>query len=563
VSVVTSNVLKNIHNQGFYSFVRNRRLESDVSNIISTTNFNPQEYLTLFKNNRGKTSDGRAIIIPGQDILMLPIRLEIFKDLEDRLHYIKGENNFLELLSERSRKDKLTLSIVVNGKKVPDDEIYLALQTGCTDMFVPVKYFEIDNPNNRVHVLRKKFMFFDYFSQFHLHQPTAQSIIIDTSNAGDIEVNDITMNVYVDGSYLTDDQYTLTDDNTLPNKKILQIKPLQLREDSSRITSNVEIIVDSMRNNMYSEHIILEDNVIVLYVPRDSEEVTNETLVSKTMCEFIINERTINYNDIEQISNRHFLYTGNIQFTPEEMDGLQTRIITHDADKQSTQTCEYLDITMEEANFKTDESIIRSILNKPDGSDFFSSYRTNLTPECPLEKKASLDDMMGYGLDSVMSEMIKTNSNSFRLLLQQYGIRHKEYTIKNALAKEHIGDPYIDVLLDQNSLDAHNHNTRALMVFINNRKIPASSIEQLVIRQQDILRVPRSYIKTDNDTLRVFTHPITNNGNIIYRSSCREFYQNVYTLTLFPNDIGYVKKTAILVLQLGLLIILGILRMRL
>ncbi len=543
MNVITSNVLKNIHNQGFYSFIRNRRLESDVTNLISTINFNPQEYLALFESNRGKTSDGRALIIPGQDVIMIPIKLEIFKDLEDRLNYIKGEENFLERLSDRSKKDKLTLAIIVNGKKVPDDEIYLALQTGCTDMFVPAKYFELNNPNNRVHVLRKKFMYFDYFSQFHDKHSTAQSIIIDTTDGGDIDVNDVTMNVYVDGSYLTDDQYTLTDDATNPNKKMLQIKPLRLREDSSRITSNVEIMIDSMRHNMYSEHILLDDGTIVLYVPRDSEEVAAETLVSKTMCEFIINERTINYNDIEQISNRHFLYTGNIEFTGEELVDLQTRIITHDADKTSTASCAYLDITIEEAAFKTDESIIRSILNKPDGSDFFSSYRSNITPQCPFETKAQLDDMMGYGLESVMLDMIVTNSNSLRLLLQQYGIRHKEYQINNALTKEHIGDPYIDILLDQDSYDNQNYQTRALMVYINDHKIPTSSVQQLSIRQQDILRVPRSYIKSDNDTLRVFTHPITNHGNFIYRSSCREFYQNVYTLTLFPEDIGYTKKS--------------------
>lgn len=498
-SVITDEVLRFMESNTI-NFIETKRL-IESTNLREYHLFN-MKYSDIVENfstptgNRTESVTGKPITIPSNSYLFhFPAKLKLFDDNESSNHIEPS----IQTLYERGTQKRRSLIVYINGIKIPDSVVYVYASPGGTDIFIPSEYFSQVTTNDIVCVIRdySNGSYNDYYAKTQ-RGSRVKSIPTKISN-----INKTQLKVWLNGLYVGQDKYEIKAGSSsfdiIFNEGFIVVEPY-----------DIEVVCDEHQIGKYSEHHIASNGNLFLYVPRDAKALV-ETSIFVAMCDVYINGLRISPTYLSQKSYRHILYTGSETYD----QYVQTEIVVTDNNVEAKAFAEYMNDFMEFEKWSDENGILKSLSDDetetdPSISPKFVSFSTLSFP--PSDKYLFDNDETFHMSNSQRAEaMIRENPHYLKNLLKFYGVEEENYEVKrNGIVKE---GEVVTILLDLDSQDDKNVNTRDLEVFVNNSKIPDGELKYKSQWDSDNVQIPIRYFSSGRDKtdqVRIYNLPTKN-----------------------------------------------------
>lgn len=484
------NTIDHIHNM--------RRVESS---ILTEYYLNGIDYNDMYRNNlipagnRTESSTGKTIAIPSTD------RLIVFKTkrkLYDQNEQAAAVSPSVESLVQRGMRQRRSFMVYVNGLKVPDSKIYVYASLLGTDLFIPVNNFDSTIELNSLVCTVRDFTNSKYTN--HVVLASISNIITGIPYVNTIPVlNKNMVQVWVGGRHISVSNFNIV----LHGNTFDVIIDRSVLPPTGAFT--VEITVDKKITGRYATNYVNSNGDLILYLPEDASEL-KETSLFMHMCDIYINGRKISNQDLIQKTHRHIYYK---KSDPSHTIPYETEIILTDKSQSEKAFADYMNDFMMYQRWRSSEEELGDIGNDNDSDDFSPSFVNFTTMTFPPENRYIVDSNLTRLMTNEQRalKMIEENSYYLKNLLSYYGVPEENYTAdRNPLIPNKSGEG-VSILLDVDSDDVVNENTRLLSLFVNDRKIPNSYVEQIRQWKTDVVKIPISeFSASGSDKIRLYKH---------------------------------------------------------
>ena len=298
------------HRREFDSAIKNWDYFTMSSNDIKRN-------LEKFSRNYGEFCDGKKLRLYNSEYYF-KFTANIVVSVDDGIIKTNDEQPLFSLISLKERSNSLfpTLSVYIDGKKVPDEKIYIYMGESSTDILIPLSYvnpiIELDTSITykpmEIYVQKHVFLKHHYFNRF-FPGVTNASITFEITDEELIhcKLNDKNFMVFANGSYRLPSSY-----NLVRNGNIITIR-LGAQVISGE---DVEVIVDSDIQVINTEVIDREltNGKTTRYYFNLRESKLNYLLdyiygpIPKKNCYFFLNNLRIPNNKVSQIGRMNFGY---------------------------------------------------------------------------------------------------------------------------------------------------------------------------------------------------------------------------------------------------------------
>lgn len=309
-----------------------RRADSSVFDyeFITLTNDDIQKYLKKFSRNYGTFCDGQKLRVY-EDTIYFKFTTNIAIAV-DAGREVMGNQKLFSLvdLYTRSSAQLPTLSLYLNGIKIPDSKIKVYMSDTCTDILIPISYLTLNEDETykttEVYIQKRIYQVYHYYTKYYESIPGKQVTL--NLNGSELKnckldftyrVNDgkITSQIdyckniiiYVNGMYKLPSLYYLSVDG--------DILTIDLTNANVATTDSVEIVVDSDIKTINVTTITgdysTDASVVRCYfnLTESNKEYKRNFLfgsLPKENCYFFINGRHIPLNKITQVGRLNYIY---------------------------------------------------------------------------------------------------------------------------------------------------------------------------------------------------------------------------------------------------------------
>lgn len=503
-----------------------RIVESSINNTyyISITKEDLISRFGITSGYRTMTSNGKPIMLPiTENCIRFPVRINLLGSTERKVQLVDAYNG--ETLYDRGLENIRSLEVFVNGAKIPDKQVYIYKTTLATDLFIPERFF---GSNNSILVCLKDYTNYPYTNHY-IKDNISNTVRIPKPN-DNIPITNYMIKNYIKEKLIPYNKYTVTE---IGNEyEITFDESLNLLIENPNY--NLEIYIDKTITGRYLNYYINNSNKLIFIIPDFSVEL-QEGPIFRDMCEFYINGSKVSGNLLRQLDYKHILYEA-ASYTPGTILNAET-IIT-DIRSTSIKISNYIDDFIRLSKWKNDTEFAKTISGENDNTLLQPDW-ANYNDSNFLLPDEYIIDRKNFNLISLkqhIQNLIADNPTNISHMLSNFGSKIEKYTAQNIQTSPYSKD-YLDIVIDTDSDDEYNSNTRALSVYINEKKVPNSDAVQMNYWKNDIVRVPKSYF-TDNDKIRLIKTPIRNNNMKYFKINMQDitfdtFYE--YPLTNLGN----------------------------
>lgn len=296
-----------------------RDLDSAIKNtdFFTLTNEKINACLSKFDRNYGEFCDGKKFRFINEEYYF-KFNSNIVISMDDGIIKTNSEQDIYSLLSlsERSRAHFPTLSLFIDGVKVPDEEIYIYMGESSTDILIPYRYLTkisetsqgITYREMEIYVQKHVITKHHYFNRYFKGVTTGTvSFEITDEEMRNCVLNNKNFMVFADGLYVNPDNYNIEKEgNVVTIRKgvnVLSGENIEVIVDSdikavSAVTIDPEL--GSSRNARY--YFQLTENDITyklnyIYGP-----------IAKRSCYFFLGNLRIPNNKVNQVGRMNFGY---------------------------------------------------------------------------------------------------------------------------------------------------------------------------------------------------------------------------------------------------------------
>lgn len=247
----------------------------------------------IFVRNFGKMSDGtKRGISTAENYFMVMTNL-ILTDVD--------EDN-ISKVTDRAIANKPSITLWVNGIKVPDNEVLLYCSQSATDVFVSKKFFNFDG-EDKVIIEKREYSKTDYVQGYVANGGGLTSITIPLnsfeSDDVDFGVNGNNFILYQNGKYVHNEFTSII--NTGFSYKFQLTDPLDGQE-------NIEVFLES--DIKYRSQRIYTNKVEDVYFTIGDEYMDPiHGPIPKRSCVFFVDGKRVDNNEVEQVGRSTFRYT--------------------------------------------------------------------------------------------------------------------------------------------------------------------------------------------------------------------------------------------------------------
>jgi hypothetical protein len=430
---------------------------------------------------------GNTVKMSNGQIVNIPVSEKLFMFPTTKILYDKNEHNEqvipkLQSLYERGMKFRRSFSVYINGKKIPDAQIYVFASPQGTDLFIPTRFWNAEGLNTLVCTVH------DYSDGKYANASLGYhsgnilaNIPIPKRLQSSFEKK--FLKVYIAGLYIPNDAYTIVNHGTKCDIHLL---------DASKYGSeyDYEATIDGSIMDSYDNNYLNTSNDLFMYIPKDASALI-ETAVFLYMCDIYINGYRIPSHDLLQKSYRHFMYKRPL---PEEYLAAPytTQIVVSDKHILAKEFARYIDSFMEYEKWVTDDMAVRQISGDEEPTyDIKPPFVNYATMTFPPNNKYIFDSEITRMMSNYQRalKMIEENSHYFENLLRYYNIEEEEYTVQ----RDTLGTDFnrtVSILLDNDVVGKHLSATRACELYINDKKIPNDDLFFYTKINADMLKIP-------------------------------------------------------------------------
>ncbi|MBR1818123.1 MAG: hypothetical protein IJ772_04665 [Bacilli bacterium] len=296
-----------------------RDLDSAIKNtdFFTLTSDDINACLAKFDRNYGEFCDGKKFRFINEDYYF-KFTSNIVISYDDGIMKTNDEQEVYSLLSlsKRSKNHFPTLSLYIDGVKIPDEEIYIYMGESCTDILIPYKYItkisetstSVTYRNMEVYVQKHVITKHHYFNRYFRGVSTGSvSFEITDEELMHCVLKDKNFMVFSDGLYRQPLSYQISREGNV----------VTIKTGSPVLTGeNIEVIVDSdikavssvtidpelgnSRNARYYFHLTEDDityKLNYIYGP-----------IPKRSCYFFLGNIRIPNNKVAQVGRMNFGY---------------------------------------------------------------------------------------------------------------------------------------------------------------------------------------------------------------------------------------------------------------
>ena len=306
MSIVTNKIANKVLDGiiGVNGVKRNYDSSSDERRCFQLTPENIKTYNNIFKYNGGILSDGKYKTIKNNATIFVRIPINI--SMLDQ-EYSYTDDPTIESLETRSKNKKSSLQVFVDGKKIPDCEVFMYPTKSNVDVFIPNTYIDPEN-GNYIIVERKKYDEHEYCHYYGKNVST-QVFSIKIDNKEDLSIfKEKNVQIYVNKELYNSSRYISVKDSYL-----------YVELGSSIQDSEIEIIVDPYVMYFFAFSSISYGDEIVYEIPETYIDSIHGP-ISKFSCMFYLNGKRVSNVLIDQKGRLHFVWPseknigGNISF---------------------------------------------------------------------------------------------------------------------------------------------------------------------------------------------------------------------------------------------------------
>jgi hypothetical protein len=285
-----------------------------------------------FTRNYGSFVDGKIMKINKSEFYF-KFTTNIAIAVDAGIKRLSKTQKLFDLISlyDRSIQQFPTLSLFINGLKIPDNEIMIYMTESGTELLVPEKYLTKDSTTdkyNPIEVYVQKHVYQKYhYCTITRHSIPNKNVIIDLADEklkrcklafkykyeNGIKTDKIesckNIIIYANGFYKPESAYSIE----ISNNKLI----INMNNNNFNSSDSIEIVIDSdvkvtntlIINGDYSQ----TANMIRCYfnLPESTLDYKTNFLfgsLPKQNCYFYINNKRINPNDIKQIGRLNYMY---------------------------------------------------------------------------------------------------------------------------------------------------------------------------------------------------------------------------------------------------------------
>ena len=311
-----------------------RERESGVFDyeVFTLSSDDIDRYRNKFSRNYGSFIDGKMIKLDKSEFYF-KFATNIAISVDAGIKRLSATQKLFELISlyERSIQQFPTLSLFMNGVKIPDNEILIYMSESGTEILIPEKYLTKDNTTNKynpieVYVQKHIYQKYHYYTIFK-HSIPNKSVTIDLTDEklkkcilnfkykyiNGVKTDEIesckNIIVYANGFYKPESAYSME----IVNNNLI----LNFNNSNFNSSDQIEIIFDSdvkatntlIINGDFSQ----SANMIRCYfnLPESTIDYKTNFLfgsLPKQNCYFYINSKRMNPNKIKQIGRLNYMY---------------------------------------------------------------------------------------------------------------------------------------------------------------------------------------------------------------------------------------------------------------
>lgn len=229
--------------------------------------------------------------------------------------FVVSDNELEKIIkmSTLAKKEKGSVSLFINGSKVPDDTIYVYMTTGQTDILFPRIYMNVDGANE-FFVEKRIYPKYQYINRFfpNFEGNNVLTMILDSEEDIQSKLLQDSIVIYSDGRLITNiTNVSLTRRKLNISNNPDNVTKLIITLENDQFGRNVECIIDSAIKSRNQFSTPTGTRSAVWHIPESSNVDLLHGPISKQACYFYINGIRIPNNKVTQIGRLNFTYTDN------------------------------------------------------------------------------------------------------------------------------------------------------------------------------------------------------------------------------------------------------------
>lgn len=294
-----------------------RGIDSSIKDYESfvLTSENIEIGLKNFDRNYGEFSDGVYRRLEANE-LYYKITSNISISIDDGIKQTSDSQYFYKILKlkDRSELNLPSLTLYINRKKVPDEEIFVLMTSMKTDILFPVRFLstslnegEVVYNDTEICVEKRVYPKYRYLNRFFKSiKETTISFELKPVETVNTKIDSTTLMLFVNGNLSLAEKTVRKEGNTV------NIYSTDIREGT-----DIEVVVDS--------NIKIINNVVVENTKRCYFNISESDLdpkinylygaIPKKNCYFFINGLRYFNNDIKQVGRMNFVYDAKNEYT--------------------------------------------------------------------------------------------------------------------------------------------------------------------------------------------------------------------------------------------------------
>lgn len=517
----------------FNAAFRNELIQRESAfDEIQTLKFTGESFTKLlqsFPNNKGTLSDGKLYTLSNYEAFVKITSNIIINTQKDNIDStLKVEN-----VQVRSKQEKPSIMLYVNGLKVPDALIYVYPHRSYTDIIFPESY--ISNEQEAVITVFSKTFLNNQYAEFYIKNFVGDSIqyTFQENELLNKDINNSSVLVYINGILQKQSSYNIQKNENLIN--IIFTNKIENKSD-------LEVIVQF--DMLYRNDFNVEDtNSIVFEIPDTVYDAVYGSF-NKNMCLFYIDGKLIPNAAVKQKFRTHWQY--NLQST---VTIAQCTLIVTDRDSSSNTIRKIYSSDYFLYNMIGSDAI-KDIIYGTYHNDYFDTipYNKILNGNNSFYTKKIATILQEYNVltndDDRLNYIINNANNKddiIRLLLSFYANNSFYFVVNNDGTHEYIyvGSQYE---VDDKTKLLYNINVNGKHVQFN---------ELLIKRKNkyEYVGIPKRYFGLGNNVIEMRVNNIAR--SMYFKKIQKEemiYYNNNYMISINTPD-GVVSENDIVILK--------------
>ncbi len=506
--------------------------------VFTLTTEDIDNYRQKFTRNYGTFVDGKIMKLD-KDEYYFKFTTNIAVSMDSGNKRLSSDQKLFELVSlyNRSSKQFPTLSLFLNGVKIPDKEIMIYMTDSCTELLIPEKYLSKDtdgiyNPIE-VYVQKHVYQTNHYYTIFKTSIPD-KKITIDLTDeklkkcnlnikykyVNGVRTDEIesckNIMIYDKGVYKTPDSYSL---EKIDNNLIINMNNSKFSASDSIevvIDSDIKVINTIIIDGDYSQ----TAQMIRCYfnIPESSIDYKTNFLfgsLPKYNCYFYINTKRINPNRIKQVGRMNYMYenvetpqvpyTCTIIYTDKDyIDETRHYIYGEDyylsnfygIDKISKVLIE---LANNRALQETDPNVIKYLLNSSINYNEIMTKNNRMYTNEYVSYINSFDTTYTDNLSRVRALIKESGNYLIRDFLNLYG----NDDIFDEIIKDQNTPQYISYTFKTRKDERTKTTNYYYQVTLNGVHIPESKYQIIPMFQYNHIKIPTSLLKAGINRLHI------------------------------------------------------------